>query len=326
MNIQNQSDCQNTSCTNDDINRAIEVAEKSRDSFQHILLLDRIVLQAEIEVFPGIRLVPFPPSGTEIPRYISEWAPAAGGIDYFFHKTQLIIDPSESSGFNYDQFCQALSLACNSAIQIATTVSVKKDRDPFTLVPYAGPVVPNLPREAAKDSDIKEAKCLYKLWGKLPLDVRQRLHIPINRWIKSHAERSAMGNQMIDLEIPPKDIASSPTTRDVDKMIDLGIALESLYLSGRKKLSLKFRRRASWFLKKNEVHWKALEEKFEKIYDLRCDAVHEGKLTRNVEICGKSVPILEFIEQAQVLCQQSILKIIKNRQFPDWAKIHIPDC
>ena len=330
MSIQNQSACQNTPCVDDNINKGIEAAENSRDSFQHITLLDGIVIEAEVEVFPGMRLVPFPPSlgkkGTQIPRYVSERVTAAGGIEYFFNKTQLIIDPSESSEFNGDQFCQALSLACNSAVQIATLVSVRKDENPFCLVPYSGPTVTYLPREAAKDCDIKETKRLYKLLGKLPLDVRQRLHTPINRWIKSHAERSAMGNQMIDLEIPPKDIASSPTTRDVDKMIDLGIALESLYLSGRKKLSLKFRRRASWFLKKNEVHRKALKAKFEKVYDLRCDAVHEGKLPRDVEVCGKSVPISEFIEQAQNLCQQSILKIIKNRQFPDWAKIYIPDC
>ena len=131
---------------------------------------------------------------------------------------------------------------------------------------------------------------------------------------------------MIDPEIPPEDIPSSPTTRDVDKMIDLGIAFESLYLSGRKNLSRKFRRRASWFLKKDEAHGKVLKEKFEKVYDLRCDAVHEGKLPTDVEVCGKSVPISEFVEQVQGLCQQSILKIIKYRQFPDWAKIHIPDC
>ncbi|MYB94032.1 hypothetical protein F4Y43_09230 [Candidatus Poribacteria bacterium] len=160
----------------------------------------------------------------------------------------------------------------------------------------------------------------------LDSDVRRKLHIPINRWIKSHAQQSAMSDRVIDPEISPKDIPGSPTTRDVGKMIDLGIAFESLYLSGRKNLSRKFRRRTSWFLKKEEAHRRVLKEKFEKVYDLRCNAVHEGKLPRDVEVCGKSVPILEFIEQAQSLCQQSILKIIKNGQFPDWAKIHIPDC
>ena len=329
MITQNQSDCQNTPLTDDEINRAIEEAENARDSFQYIRLLDGIVLRDEVEIFPGIRLVPFPRSlgkrGEKIPRYVSKWASTVG-IDYFFHKTQLAIDPSEASEFNSEQFCQALSLTCNFAVQIATHVSVKKDEKPFTLVPYTGPIHSYLPRDPVKSSDIEEAKRLYERLENLDSDVRRKLHIPINRWIKSHAEQNGMFNRMIDPEILPEDIPGSPTTRDVDKMIDLGIAFESLYLSGRKNLSRKFRRRASWFLKKDEVHRKALKEKFEKIYDLRCDAVHEGKLPRDVEVCGKSIPISEFIEQAQSLCQQSILKIIKDAQFPDWAKIHIPDC
>ena len=330
MSEQNQPDHQNTPCTDDDINRAIEMAEKSRKHFQQIALFNGIVLETEIEVFSGIRLVPFPSSlgkkGTEIPRYILEWAPAAGGIEYFFHKTQLIIDSSKSSEFNGEQFCQALSLACNSAVQIATVISVRKDENPFSLVPYSRTVPPNLPRDPVKVSDVEEVKRLYERLGNLDSDVRRKLHIPINRWIKSHAEQSAMFDQMIDPEIRPEDIPGSPTTRMVDKMIDLGIAFESLYLSGRKNLSLKFRKRASWFLKKNEADRKVLKKIFEKVYDLRCDAVHEGKLPKDIEICGKSVPVSKFIEQAQNLCQQSILKIIKDTQFPDWAKIHIPDC
>ena len=330
MIIQNQSDIKNASCTDDDINHAIEVAEKSRKHFQQIALLSGIVLETEIEAFPGVRLVPFSSSlrkrEEKIYRYVSEWATTVG-IDYFFHKTQLIIDPSESHDeFDLGQFCQALSLACNSAVQVATHVSVRKDEEPFNLVPYTGPIYSYLPRDPVKNSDIEEAKHLYELLKNLDSDVRRKLYIPINRWIKSHAEESAMFGRMIDSEILPADIPGSPTTRDVDKMIDLGIAFESLYLSGRKKLSLKFRRRSSWFLKKDEAHRKALKEKFEKIYDLRCDAVHEGKLPRDVDVCGKPVSISEFIEQAQGLCQQSILKIIKNGQFPDWAKIHIPDC
>ena len=330
MSTQNQSNHQSTPLTDDEINPEIEMAEKSRDSFQYILLLDGIVLQDEVEIFSGIRLVPFPRSlgkrGEKIPRYVSERASIVG-IDYFFHKTQLIIDLSESQDeFDLEQFCQALSLACNSGIQIATIISVKKDEYPFGLVPYTGPIHSYLPRDPVKNSDIEEAKCLYERLESLDSDVRQKLYIPINRWIKSHTEQSAMSDGVIDPQISPKDILGSPTTRMVDKMVDLGIAFESLYLSGRKDLSLKFRRRASWFLETNEAHRKGLKKKFNKIYDLRCDAVHEGKLPRDVEICGKPIPISKFIEQAQGLCQQSILKIIKNGQFPNWAKIYIPDC
>ena len=87
MSIQNQSDRPNAPCTDDNISRAIEEVEESPGTFQHVPLLDGIVLETEVEVFPGIRLVPFPPSlgkkGTEIPRYISKWTSTVG-IDYFF--------------------------------------------------------------------------------------------------------------------------------------------------------------------------------------------------------------------------------------------------
>lgn len=234
MITQNQSDCQNTPLTDDEINCAIEMAEKSRKHFQQIALLNGIVFEAKIEVFPGVRLVPFPASlgkkGKEIPRYISEWVSTVG-IEYFFRKTQFIIDPSESSGFNGEQFLQALCLACNSGIQIATSISVRKDDDPFSLVPYAGPTVTHLPQDPVKGTEIEDAKDLYKRLESLDSNVRRELHIPINRWIKSHAEQGAMFDQMIDPEIRPENIPGSPTTREVDKMIDLGIAFESLYLS-----------------------------------------------------------------------------------------------
>ncbi len=330
MNKKNQSNYQSSSCASEDNDSVIEEVESSRRSFEHIVLLDGIILKDEVEVLPGVRLVPCLPSlgrqEKEIPRYVSEWAPLVGGIGCFFDKTRVITDSSMSVQFNLDQFCDTLSLACNSAVQIASYVAVRKDDAPFDLVPYHGSTGTRLPRDATKDSEIEEAKRLYELLDNLAPDVRRKLHIPINRWIKSHAEQSAMYDRIIDPETSPKDIPGSPTTRTVDKMIDLGIAFESLYLSGCKNLSRKFRRRASWFLKKDETHWTTLKEKFEKIYDLRCEAVHEGKLPKDVEICEKPVPISEFIKQAQGLCRQSILRIIKDGQFPDWAKIHIPDC
>ena len=141
MRIQNQSDHQNTPGPDSESNLVIEEDENAHDSFQNIPLLDGIVMESEVEVFPGVRLVPLPPSlkkGTEIPRYISEWASAAGSIGYFFRKTQFIIDFSESSEFNAEQFLQALSLVCNSAVQIATIVPVRKGEDPRSTVPYTG--------------------------------------------------------------------------------------------------------------------------------------------------------------------------------------------
>ena len=315
MGTQNQSDHHDTSGTVDEIDDPIKMAEKSRKHFQGIAVLDGIVLETEIEVFPGVCLVPFPPSlgkrGAEIPRYISDRASTVG-IESFFNKTQLIIDPSESSEFNGEQFCQALSLACNSGIQIATFLSVRKDEEPFSPVTYTGPTCSYSLRDAAKDSDIKEAKRLYKLLGELSLDVRQKLHISINRWIKSHIKQGLV-DKMIDLEVPPEDVVNSPTTSDVDKMIDLGIAFESLYLSGSSNLSLDLRNRASGYLAESQGEQEELKEMFKEIYNWRSKAVHEGTLSsKDVKIVEESFTPSELIRLTQDLCRRSILKIVED--------------
>ena len=315
MGTQNQSDHQDTSGTVDEIDDPIKMAEETRKHFRQIILLKGIVLETEIEVFPGIRLVPFwrlGKRGKEIPRYVSEWASVAG-IDYFSDKTQLIIDPSKSSEFNGEQFCQALSLAGNSGIQTATSLSVRKDEEPFSPITYTGPTCSYSLRDTAKDSDIKEVKQLYKFLGELSLDVRQKLHIPINRWIKSHIKHGLV-DKMIDLEVPPEDVANSPTTSDVDKMIDLGIAFESLYLSGSSNLSLDLRNRASEYLAESQDEQENLKSQmFKEVYNWRSKAVHEGTLSaKSVEIGEESFTPSEFIKQVQDLCRRSILKILED--------------
>ena len=316
MGTQNQSDHQDTSGTVNEIDDPIKMAEESRKHFQGIAVLDGIVLETEIEIFPGVCLVPFPPSlgkrGAEIPRYISDWASTVG-IEYFFFKTQLIIDPSESSEFNGEQFCQVLSLACNSAVQIAIHVSVRKDEGSFNLVPYTGPIHSYLPRNPVKSSVIEEAKCLYERLENLDSDVRRKLYIPINRWIKSHAEQNGMFNRVIDPEILPEDIPNSPTTRDVDKIIDLNIAFESLYLDSISKLSHHLSNRASEYLAESQDEREELKEMFKEIYNWRSKAVHEGILpAKDVRVGKESVTPSEFIKRTQDLCCRSILKILKD--------------
>lgn len=291
----------------------------TKNIYDTVVLLDGIVLETEVEVFLGIHLTPFPASlgkkGKEIPRYVSEWASTVG-IDYFFNKTQLIIDSSAVSEFNSDhieQLCQVLSLACNFGIQIASFVSVRKDEKPFSMVPYTGPPVCYMQHDPVKDSEIEEAKRLYELLDSLDPDVRRKLHISINRWIKSHAKQNAMFNKMLDFEIPPEDIATSLTTSDVDKMIDLGIAFESLYLDGVSKLSHHLSNRASEYLAESQDEQEELKETFKEIYSWRSKAVHDGRLpTQNVKIGEKSYVPLELIIQAQNLCRRSILRIVED--------------
>ena len=78
--------------------------------------------------------------------------------------------------------------------------------------------------EAGK-AEIEEAKCLYKILDRNS-DIREKLRIPIDRWVESQTNRNR-----------------------IDKIIDLGIAFEALYLSDideTTELSFRLRLRAAW--------------------------------------------------------------------------------
>ena len=101
----------------------------------------------------------------------------------------------------------------------------------------------------------------------------------------------------------------------VDNMIDLGVAFESLYLTGgRDELRYRFALRASWLLGRDAKHRAELFSKFREIYDARSVAVHTGKLPDLDDD-------IDFMKQARELCCQSIEAIIHNRGFPQWDRL-----
>lgn len=71
--------------------------------------------------------------------------------------------------------------------------------------------------------------------------------------------------------------------------------------------------RAAWFLGKNGNDRKRLITIFKKIYDCRSTIVHGGKFENGtVRIDKETIPVSELIEDAQDLCQKSIVKILKK--------------
>ena len=151
---------------------------------------------------------------------------------------------------------------------------------------------------------VEEAKRLYNLLINLNSGTQEKLLIPINRWVKSKDNKDP-----------------------VDKVIDLGIAFESLYVPAKvpgksRKIVHNLKKNASRYLGTNKDDQKKLEKKFKVVYDCRCDAVHEGRLKEKIEIeKDKHVPQSEFITEAQDLCRDSIMKILENRKFPDWNNL-----
>ena len=148
-------------------------------------------------------------------------------------------------------------------------------------------------------ADIEKAKCLYKRLINLDTKDKEKLQIAIDRWVESKTERSYL-----------------------DKIIDLGIAFESLYVSDSSgEITFKFSVRAAWHLGKNKEHRNELLTKFKQIYNCRSKAVHSGDLDPTVKFGEERIPISEFIEKAQDLCRESIIKIMKKGRFPNWDSL-----
>ena len=305
-------------------------------SMQCVALLEGIKLEEAIQVFEGVRLVPVPDSPSVCSSYLPRVALRGISENFYYSQTLLIIDYTispifhkpvlprvaqrekelfriEVSGgelpdFNepdfFQKFCGALSLACNSPVQM----SMKWDLLPEDAIVPPSPLaaryyIPSLFGKTVEveEFDIEKAKCLYDILASPNSNVGEKLQIPIDRWIRSKAS----GNY-------------------VNEMIDLGIAFEAIYLSDigeRTELSFRFRLHAAWHLGKDKEHRKELLKKFGQIYNRRSKAVHNGQLRATAKFGEEDIPISDFIERAQDLCRESILKIMEDRKFPNWNNL-----
>ena len=154
----------------------------------------------------------------------------------------------------------------------------------------------------AKQSQIDEAKRLYHLLTNVNSETQEKLRIPIDRWGKAGTEDNP-----------------------VDKIIDLGIALEALYLpkGNVDQLSFQLRLHASLHLGKCKGDREKLMDEFKAIYTLRSKAVHNGAVPGKIRIRKgeERIATSELIPRAQDLCRQSIIKILEDGEFPDWNNL-----
>ena len=218
---------------------------------------------------------------------------------------QIKIKSAEFPNFDVNKFYQALSLIANCAVKPLfqwqyigeDELFNVKDRLPLEMKNL---VMPDYRSGIGviNETDIDKAKCLYQLLTNPSSNIGKKLQIPIDRWIKSKTSQT------------PED-----------KIIDLGIAFEALYLSDISKpteLSFRLRLHAAWHLKKKKEDRKALMKEFSEIYRWRSTVVHTGKLpnkTRRTPFTPEEVEA--FITNTQNLCRASIMKILEDGKFPD---------
>ena len=311
--------------------------EETHGSVKYMVLLEGIKLRTEIQVFDGIQLVPLPNSASELPHYLPDMSPHVSR-DFYLGKTVLICNCSISPIFhkpflstaiqeyegqkerifrveiNSEYFqnckmqdfplgvlCEILSLACSSPIQIAAAWKFLAEDELFNLNFGLGSITtwehsPISSSTEVGEDQIEEVKCLFEKLDDIDSKDREKLRIAIDRWIMSKTNK-----------------------RDVDKMIDLGIALEALYVpdSGRGEIRFKLAVRAAWHLGKDKANRDKLLKRFKQIYDCRSDAVHSGELEEMPKFGDGRIPVSDFIKKAQSLCRKSIMKVLNDECVPN---------
>jgi hypothetical protein len=141
-----------------------------------------------------------------------------------------------------------------------------------------------------EENDVQQITDAF--FGVSALNRRKILHVPLDR---------------LDRSIHENDFT--------DRVIDLGIALEALLLHEQKgdRGELRFRLglRGAWLLGRDAEERIEIQRALAKVYQLRSDAVHVGKVERNDAN-------ERLIEQGTVLCRRLIRKMIEAHGRIDW--------
>jgi len=141
----------------------------------------------------------------------------------------------------------------------------------------------------------------------------------------------------LELDKSIKDKLLIPLTRlnqakrprlQVDKAIDIGIALEALLLNDRshkEQIAYTFRLRGAWFLGTDSQSRKILIQVFLAIYNYRSQAVHSGKLDNKVKISSNDTSYFintnDFLDIGIDICKLVIEQIVINKCFPNWDEL-----
>ena len=309
-------------------------------SYSAFLALPGIQVNRETEVFNGLRLIPLSDAPDHLPAYLPRgdvdsifvrrpgqvasglpWVRTLLRVDYdvspIFLKASKANsdDPASDALFDISMtnedirevewplFFQALSMVCHRPIQpVLIWETYLEPYEIFDLDTLIGPTSvkwifsydQQFDPPCLVESDVEELKELYCGIARLDSEIRTRLHIPITRWITSVGQRD-----------------------EVDRMIDLGVALETLFLDDdvRTNITHEFSRRASCYLGESKADRQELYARFEEIYNNRSGAVHRGVLRKE----GTSEDREEFIRGVQSICLRSIKNAIA-RDIPQNAK------
>ena len=301
-------------------------------AFRAYTLLGGVKVEAPVELYDGVRLVLLP-SSDELPGFLPfMFRP---GVERFHGATliaedlsvsprymnpQVCLAEADMSGntpfeiqhkstdmpnFNASEFCKALSLASRTRVFPSVSwrfISEDEVADCWaTLGGYSWMRDPEPDRRRTITAPtLQQAKRVYESLTSMGPDDRDRLAVPVDRLIMSWDSKG-----------------------QVDQIIDLAIALESLYLpNGGGELGYRLRIRAARHLKTDLPERKELASHLGAFYKARSKAVHTGNIPDEHKIGDRRVNTKYLIDVTQDFCLGSILSVLDGG-FPDWETVEL---
>lgn len=152
-------------------------------------------------------------------------------------------------------------------------------------------------RRIAGNENIQRAKKIHSSFVDLSDGLKDRIRLPMER-INKAMRRASLA----------------------DRCIELGIALESLFLPQKgTEIAFQFRLRGSWFLggdssKKRKDVYALLKV----LYDLRSSAVHSGRVREVTKMKGQNLPTIHVLEEGLVLAIEAVEKFLEQKKEPIW--------
>ena len=310
-------------------------------NFYEFFLITGIRIRGTFEVFDGITLMQLPEMAAELPPYLPHVLAAPDrfhtiGINDLLGKTLVRVEyeaspifhrPAESYTFesgpeqhfriklkgqeiqdpNLETLCQALAVVgrCKVESIMNWTSLINYEIFDLSLTRGIGGSSCNwIDPDSGLDETVQLSqhqmdtiKTLYRGLTQLSTETWKKLRIPVDRWAKAMAEKNP-----------------------IDQIIDLGIALESLYVpDAQGEVNLRFALHAAWHLGRNKTERQKLREEFRQIYAARSDVVHTGRLRG--ERAKPSFDESQFVSRAQELCWQGITSIIETGEIPVWSNL-----
>ena len=296
--------------------------------YQTYALLLGISIEGVIEAFDGIRLLPLPRSTAELPAFIPEISGFSGisdlhllgavvlEVDHYLYPRFALpetdigrsfetgefrdkVRSSDLDSLSLDTFCRALSLATGRTVRNAVTwrhvpfqeVGQKIDRSEGSQSIRLGRH-PETWRIGADTGDIvSNLRSLYLKMSNGDRPLAERLETPIERWMESGVEKSL-----------------------ADRVIDLGIALESLYVDdGGDSISYRLSVRAARHLRNDLESRKKVKWQMTRAYRLRSGVAHRNIVSsKGMTYKGRQYSAEELVGEARDLCREGIIRALEE--------------